>query len=91
LTLNIDDDLAVVAVNADILAGEPDLSEGGSDNTFEVNLGAINANLAKQDNLLLCYTIDDLELTIPVLEAVSMATFAFGSIFRQASTMASEI
>jgi hypothetical protein len=89
LSLHVDDDLAVIAVNTDIVTSETYFSKGASDNLLEVNLLLVNVDLAQKHNLQITMIIS-LQLTIPVLVAVSIATLELGSILKQASRIASE-
>jgi len=51
LHLGVDDHLAVVAVNSDFLTCEPNLLQHSSGNLLEVDLGLVDGNFSKQNNL----------------------------------------
>ena len=51
LSVDIDDNLAVVAVETDVLTGESDLLADSSGDLLEVNLILVNADLSEEDNL----------------------------------------
>ena len=89
LSVHIDDDLAVVAVDADLVAHKADLLQRLAHNLLELHLVVLDAHLAEKHNLHGGH--EERALTMPVLVAVSMATLALGSTLRQASTIASEI
>ena len=53
LSLDVDDDLAVVAVNSDLLACESYFPEGLPYNLFEVNLTPVDVDLTEEHNLVI--------------------------------------
>lgn len=51
LSVNINDDLAVVAVETDILIDESDFLASLSGNSLKVNLGLVDGNFSKKNDL----------------------------------------
>ena len=94
LCVNVNNDLAVVAIKSDILTGESNLSADLSGNLLEVNFVFVDRDLSKKNNLNFIQKLEHFDrffiLTIPVLVAVSIATLALGSTLRQASRIPSE-
>ena len=51
LSVHIDDNVAVVGVETNVVTGESDLLADSSGNLLEVNLRLVNANFTKENNL----------------------------------------
>ena len=51
LSVHVDDDVAVLSVESNVVTGESDLLADSSCNLFEVNLRLVNANFSKKNNL----------------------------------------
>lgn len=81
--MDVLDNLTLVAINTVVVTVEPNVSEGVSDNLIEVNTINGYADFTKKNNLMKTIMSQrNVSLTIPVLEAVSIATLALGSTLR---------
>ena len=99
LGVDVGDDLAVCTVKTDSLRGVANTPADLSSDLLEVDLLVCHAGLTEKHNLQNKSAVNSAsskkiggvkELTMPVLVAVSMATFALGSTRRQASRIPSE-
>ena len=51
LSVHVDDDVALLSVESNVVTGESDLLADSSGNLFEVNLRLVNANFTEKNNL----------------------------------------
>lgn len=51
LSVHVDDDVALLGIESDVVTGETDLLADSSGNLLEVNLRLVNANFSEKNDL----------------------------------------